>query len=89
MALCTTSRVCSTSRLRIISAKPNRPMASTAKSTPSATRSQPKVSRSSPVSRSVPTVDSRRPTRTMAIALTIEPRASTTANIRPSIISAK
>ena len=79
----------SVSRLRRISAKPNMPMASTATSMPSEISLQPKVRRSSPLSRSVPTVESRMPSRIMAIALGTEPRASTTANIRPSTISEK
>ena len=89
MAACTTSRACVVSRLRRISAKPNMPMAMTATSRPSAISFQPKVRRSSPLSRSVPTVESRMPTRMMAIAFGTEPRASTTANISPSTISAK
>ena len=89
MALCMTSRVSDDSRLRRISAKPNMPMAMTATSRPSAISVQPKVRRSSPLSRSVPTVESRMPTRMMAIALGTEPRANTTANMSPSTISAK
>ena len=73
----------------MISAKPNMPMAMTATSMPSAISLQPNVSRSSPLSRSVPTVESRMPTRMTAIAFATEPRASTTANIRPSTIRAK
>ena len=53
----------------MISAMPKMPMASTAKSMPSARNGRPKVMRSSPVSRSVPTVESSTPTRIMAIAL--------------------
>ena len=89
MAACTTSRVCVVSRLRRISAKPNMPMAMTATSSPSAISVQPKVRRSSPLSRSVPMVESKMPTRMMAIALATEPRASTTANMSPSTISEK
>jgi hypothetical protein len=62
---------------------PKMPMASTAKSMPSARNCNPKVMRSWPVSRSVPTVESRIPSRIMAMALRIEPRASTTAKTRP------
>ena len=65
------------------------PMAMTATSRPSEISVQPKVRRSSPLSRSVPTVESRIPARMMAIAFGTEPRASTTANIRPSTISEK
>ena len=50
---------------------------------------QPKVMRSSPVSRSVPTVESRTPTRIIATAFRIEPWASTTAKTRPMIIREK
>ena len=73
----------------MISAKPNMPMAMTATSMPSAISLQPNVSRSSPLSRSVPTQESRMPTRMTAIAFTTEPRASTTANMRPTTIRAK
>ena len=73
----------------MISAMPKMPMASTAKSMPSARNGRPKVMRSSPVSRSVPTVESSTPTRIMAIALRIEPRASTTAKTRPMTMSEK
>ena len=45
----------------MISAMPKMPMASTAKSMPSARNGRPKVMRSSPVSRSVPTVESSTP----------------------------
>src|SRR3954449_3809464 len=38
---------------------------------------------------SEPTVDNKRPIKTIAIALKIEPLASTTAKIRPSTISEK
>src|ERR687890_290920 len=58
MAWRTTSRLSVWSRLRRISATPKIPMASTAKSMPSARNGRPKVMRSSPVSRSVPTVES-------------------------------
>ena len=56
---------------------PNTPMASTAKSMPSERSASPRVSRSCPVSRSVPTVASSRPSTTMITALSTEPRAST------------
>ena len=65
------------------------PIASTAKSIPSDSETRPSVRRSSPVSRSVPTVDSSSPTTMTAIALRIEPRARTTANTSPMTISAK
>ena len=89
MALWTTSRDIVLSRLRMISAMPNSPMASTAKSMPSERKFRPKVMRSWPVSRSVPTVESRMPSTIMAMARRIEPRASTTAKTRPMIISEK
>ena len=41
------------------------------------------------MSRSVPTVEARRPTSTIEIAFGIEPRASTTAKARPATISEK
>ena len=78
----------STVRLRITSAKPNRPIASTAKSRPSDSEATPNVIRSTPVSRSCPTVESSSPSRTMAMDLRIEPRASTTAKASPAVISA-
>ena len=85
----TTSRVSGLSRLRRISAMPNSPMARTAKSSPSESGAKPKVMRSWPVSRSVPTVESRMPTRTMATALMIDPCASTMAKTRPISIREK
>ena len=48
-----------------------------------------KVMRPAPVSRSEPTIDSNRPVRIMAMALSTEPFASTTAKMRPSTISEK
>src|SRR3569623_1004037 len=87
---CTMSRLSfDTSRLRMISAKPNTPMATLAKPMPSESSGQSKVMRPAPVSMSEPTIDIRRPARIMAIALSTEPCASTTANIRPSTISEK
>ena len=49
----------------------------------------PKVILSRPVSMSAPTVESRTPKRIIATALLSEPCASTTAKIRPMIISEK
>src|SRR5262249_5967206 len=77
------------SRLRMISAKPNTPMAMLAKPMPSASSAMSKVMRPAPVSRSEPTIESSRPVSTMATALSTEPLASTTAKIRPSTISEK
>src|SRR5215813_4074398 len=77
------------SRLRMISAKPNTPMAMLAKPMPSASSGMSKVMRPAPVSRSEPTIESSKPVSTMATALSTEPLASTTAKIRPSTISEK
>ena len=87
---CTISRLsCDISRLRMISAKPNRPIATLVKPMPSDSSATSKVMRPAPVSRSEPTIDSSNPARTMAIDLSTEPFASTTAKIRPSSISEK
>ena len=80
---------CDISRLRMISAKPNKPIATLVKPMPSDNSAMSKVMRPAPVSRSEPTIDSNRPVRTMAIDLSTEPFASTTAKIRPSNISEK
>jgi cytoskeletal protein RodZ len=77
------------SRLRMISAKPNRPIATLVKPIPSDNSAISNVMRPAPVSRSEPTIDSSRPVNTMATDLSTEPRASTTAKIRPSSISEK
>ncbi len=73
----------------MISAKPNTPIATLVKPMPSESSGKSKVMRPAPVSRSEPTIDSSRPVSTIAIDLSTEPFASTTANIRPSSISAK
>jgi hypothetical protein len=73
----------------MISANPNTPMAMLVKPMPSASSAMSKVMRPAPVSRSEPTIDIRRPVITMAIALSTEPLASTTAKMRPSTISEK
>ena len=86
---CTRSRDCVTSRLRMISEKPNTPMARPTKPMPSDNSMTSRVRRVWPVSMSVPTVESRRPTRTIAIALGTDPFASTTANTRPSTMREK
>jgi hypothetical protein len=49
----------------------------------------PKLKRRAPEFTSVPTRPSSRPSTTIAIALTSDPRASTTAAIRPQTISEK
>src|SRR5476649_1910491 len=85
----TISRVDTCSRLRMISPNPNTPMATTTKPMPSESSGMPKLMRSAPVSRSEPTIDIIRPESTMAIALSTDPFASTTAKIRPSTMSEK
>ncbi len=73
----------------MISAKPNRPMATTTKPMPSVSSGTPNEKRAMPELTSVPTMPSSRPSTIIAIALTSEPLASTTAAIRPSTISEK
>ena len=73
----------------MISAKPNTPIATTTKPMPSESSGMSKAMRDCPVSMSEPTIESRSPSSTMASALMIEPRASTTAKHRPSTISEK
>ena len=68
---------------------PNMPMASATKLMPSASAGMPKVKRITPELTSVPTRPSTRPSTTMPMALRSEPRASTTAPIRPNTISEK
>ena len=77
------------SRLRMISAKPNSPIATVAKPRPSASSGMLKAIRDAPVSMSDPTIDSSRPNTIIAIAFSTDPLASTTAKIRPSTISEK
>ena len=73
----------------MISPTPNTPIASTAKSMPSESALMSKVKRCAAVWPSVPTSPSSSPSTIMAMALTTEPCASTTAATRPSTISAK
>ena len=73
----------------MISAKPNTPIATTTKPMPSESSGMSNAMRDCPVSMSEPTIESRSPSSTMASALMIEPRASTTAKHRPSTISEK
>ena len=73
----------------MISPTPNMPMASVATSIPSVSSVMPKVKRVPPVLPSVPTRPTKRPSTIMAIALSTEPWASTTAAMRPSTISEK
>ena len=80
---------CDISRLRMISAKPNKPIATLVKPMPSDSSAMSKVMRPAPVSRSEPTIDNNRPVTIMAMALSTEPLARTTAKIRPSTISEK
>src|SRR6266446_3480623 len=88
---CTRSRSISApaSRLRMISAKPNTPIATVAKPRPSASSGILNAMREAPVSMSEPTIDSSSPNTIIAMALSTEPLASTTAKIRPSTISEK
>ncbi len=71
------------------SAMPNMPIASATKLMPSASAGMPKVKRCTPELTSVPIRPSSSPSTTIAIALRSEPRASTTAPIRPNTISEK
>jgi hypothetical protein len=72
-----------------ISAIPNSPIATGTKPMPSASSWMPSVIRICPVLRSVPTLPSSSPTRTIVTALSTEPRASTTEPTSPRVISAK
>ena len=73
----------------MISAKPNTPIATVAKPSPSASSGMLKAMREAPVSISEPTIDKRMPNTIIAIAFNTLPFASTTAKIRPRIISEK
>ena len=73
----------------MISPMPNTPIASVATSMPSVSSVMPKVNRVPPVLPSVPTRPISRPRTIIAIALTTEPCASTTAAMSPSTISEK
>ena len=73
----------------MISAKPNTPIATATKPMPSESSMMSKLMRVWPVSMSVPTIDSSRPNRIIAIAFGTESLASTTAKTRPSTISEK
>ena len=77
------------SRAAMVSPRPNSPMATTAKSSPSPRDGTPKVKRWTPVFTSVPTMPSSMPTRIMPMALTTEPCARITAAIRPNTIREK
>src|SRR5712675_80136 len=88
---CTSSRSISApaSRLRMISANPNTPIATVAKPRPSASSGMLNAMREAPVSMSEPTIDSSSPNTIIAMALSTDTFASTTAKIRPSTISEK
>ena len=77
------SRSCGRSRLRIISAMPNRPMAIGTKLMPSVMSGMPNVMRGAPEFTSMPTRPTSTPTMIMAMALAGEPCASTTAPSNP------
>ena len=84
-----TERVCSCSRLRRISPSPKTPMLSATKLSPSAISGMSKVKRWVPVSTSLPTRPSSRPSTIIVKALSSEPLASATEATRPSTISEK
>ena len=73
----------------MISVKPNTPIATIAKPTPSCSSGMPKSKRATPELTSVPTMPSNRPSKIIAIALIKEPEANTTAPTRPKTISEK
>src|SRR5581483_4829773 len=84
-----TSRFSVLSRFRTISAKPNNPIATTTTPIPSESSGMPKSNRITPELTSVPTMPRSNPSTIIAIALTSDPCASTTAQSRPSTISEK
>ena len=86
MRVPTRLRSCERSRLWIISAMPNNPMAIGTKLMPSEMSGMPKVMRGTPELTSTPTRPISTPTTIMAMALGGEPCASTTAPSRPSTI---
>ena len=73
----------------MISAKPNRPIATLTTPMPSVSCGMPKSKRATPELTSVPTMPSSRPVTIIAMALSSEPCASTTAPISPSTIREK
>ena len=73
----------------MISAKPKRPIATPTTPMPSDNSGMPKAKRCVPELTSVPTMPSSSPVTIIAIALSSEPLASTTAPISPSTISEK
>ena len=85
-----TSRSPSTcSKFFMISARPKTPIATATKPMPSDSSGIPKLNRAIPEFTSVPTSPSNNPSRIIAIALITEPCASTTAAIKPKVISEK
>jgi hypothetical protein len=87
--LAMTSRRSAFSTLAMISANPNTPIATATKSIPSVSSGMSKEKRATPEFTSVPTMPSSRPSTIIAIALSKEPDASTTAPISPTTISEK
>ncbi len=73
----------------MISAKPKSPMATLTTPIPSVSAGMPKSKRATPELTSVPTMPSSRPRMIIAIALSSEPCARTTAPISPNTISEK
>ncbi len=73
----------------MISEKPNMPMATAPMPTPSISSGMPKEKRATPEFTSVPIRPSSRPSTIIAIALMSEPWASTTAAIKPKVMSEK
>ena len=76
-------------KLFIISARPNTPIATTAKSMPSCSSGILKSKRATPEFTSVPTIPINRPRIIIQIAFANDPEASTTAPIKPKHISEK
>ena len=73
----------------MISARPNTPIATATKPMPSVSSGTPKLNRAMPEFTSVPTNPSNKPSTIIAIAFSTEPCASTTAAMRPKVISEK
>ncbi|MCY1241895.1 hypothetical protein D9M72_548210 [compost metagenome] len=83
------SRCSFCSRLAMISANPNKPIASAVMLMPSVSSGTSKEKRAAPELTSVPTRPSSSPSTIIATAFTSEPDASTTAPISPSTIREK
>ena len=71
----------------MISAKPNNPIATLTMPMPSVSSGMPNANLAMPELTSVPTMPSKSPSTIIAIALSSEPCARTTAPIKPRIIS--